>query len=119
MKEKGGSEYMSKSRYDWWSYIKAVVRRYPAMKDQELSGIALNERNAVEAAISETERMRNGTDRLKVIDLVFWRGTHKIPGAALMIPCSERTAAQWHGDFVKTVAKNFTCNGLIGQAPHS
>jgi len=49
---------VNKSRYDWWSYIKAVIRRYPAMKDQELSGIALDERNAVEAAISETERMR-------------------------------------------------------------
>lgn len=119
MKEKGDGDYVNKPHYDWWHYVKAIIRRYPKMKGQKLSSnIALDERNAVEAAITETMRLRNGADRLKVIDLVFWKGTHKIPGAALMVPCSERTAAQWHGDFVKAVAKNFTCNGLIDESLH-
>lgn len=90
-----------------------MIRRYPERKGKALSGIALREQEAVQTAIEQTERMRNGLDRLMVIELVLLKGTHKIPGAALRIPCSERTAAQWHGDFIRLVARNFRCDGLL------
>ena len=98
---------MSKPRYDWWGYIKAVIRRYPELKGREVSGIALREKEAVEAAIAATERMQNGRDRLDVVDMVFWKKTHTLSGAALMVPCSERTARRWHTEFIKEVAKSF------------
>lgn len=101
---------MSKPRYDWWGYIKAVIRRYPALKGREVSGIALREKETVEAAIAATERMQNGRERLEVVDMVFWKQTHTLSGAALMVPCSERTARRWHTEFIKEVAKKF---GLI------
>lgn len=98
---------MSKPRYDWWSYIKAVIRRYPELKGREMSGIALREKEAVEAAIAATERMRNGMDRLAVIRMVLWDKTHTLEGAALMIPCHYETARHWHSDFIKEVARQF------------
>lgn len=104
---------MSKPRYDWWGYVKAIIRRYPSLKDAEVSGISLCEKEAVEAAIAATERMQNGRHRMAVVNMVFWKKTHTLSGAALMIPCSERTAQQWHADFIRLVAENFKCDGLI------
>ena len=99
---------MSKSRYGWWGYVKDMIRRY------RTGDVSQSEKDAVDAAIAATEQMQNGPARLMVIDLVLWKGTHTLEGAALEVPCGERTAQQWHADFIKEVAKNFCCfNGLI------
>lgn len=96
---------MSKPRYDWWGYVKSMIRRYP-------NAVNENEKEAIERAINLTRDMDHGEERLRVIDLVFWKGTHKIPGAAMKIHYSERMAAQWHGDFIRLVGENFRCDGL-------
>jgi len=97
---------MSRPRYGWWGYVKSMIRRYPGGEATP------EEQAAVQATIAITERMRDGQARLKVIDLVLWQGIH-IPGAAIQIPCSERTAQRWHADFIRETARNFRCNGLI------
>ena len=56
-------------------------------------------------AIEATERMTASLDRLKIIDLVFWKRSHTLDGAALAIPCSYQTAQQYHADFIHLVAK--------------
>lgn len=65
------------------------------------------ELDAVRAAIRETERYCDGTSRIKVVRLTRWDKTHTIAGAAMQLdpPVSERTAAQYHGDFVRAVIK--------------
>lgn len=74
---------------------------------RELSGTEQREYEAVRQAIETTERYRNGRERLTVIRLVLWERSHTLEGAALMVPCHIVTAAVWHGDFIKLVAKNF------------
>lgn len=91
---------MSRPHYGWWGYVKDIIRRYP-------SAVTPREYEAVRAAIEQTERMSNGYDRLKIVDLVFWKRTHTLPGSALLVPCSERAAQRWHAEFIKTVARNF------------
>ena len=98
---------MSKPRYRWWSYVKAMIRNYPTLVDRYIQGPALREREAVQREIDQTEQMVDGKERLQVIDLVFFRQTHTLEGAAVLIPCSERTARRWHTDFIKAVAKEF------------
>lgn len=95
---------MSKPKYDWWGYVKGMIRRYHEQK------VTKKEAEAVKSAIEFTGQKEDGEDRLKVIDLIFWKKTHTLPGAAMRIPCSERTARRWHTEFIKEVAKNF---GLI------
>lgn len=104
---------MSKPRYDWWGYIKAIIRRFPATQGAEVSGVALREKHAVEAAVAATEHMSDAHDRLKVVELVLWKGTHTLEGAAMQVPCSERTARRWLADFIVETAKNFSCDGLV------
>ena len=135
-------ERLSRPRYDWWPYVKGMIRRYPALKEQyedlhsqsvtasysgmprgggggraleslavrELPSTQQREFEAVRRAIKTTERYYNGADRLKVIRLVLWDRSHTLEGAALTVPCSWRTAAQWHGEFIRLVA---SCYGLM------
>lgn len=83
-----------------------MVRRYPDRVNE-------NEHAAVTAAIAETERMTAGADRLRVADMVLRKGSHTLAGAALCIPCSERTAQRYHADFIRAVGKHFRCEGLL------
>lgn len=130
---------MSKPRYDWWSYVKAIIRRYPALRaelqDMRRPAMAANysgmprsgsgawrgteviairelptqrqrEYVAVRRAVETTERMPNGRDQIRVIDLVFWKHSHTLEQAALAIPCSYRTARRYHAEFVRQVGSN-------------
>ena len=78
------------------SLEETVIRELPTTKQREYEAV----RRAVEA----TERMSASRDRLRVIDLVFWKQSHTLEGAALTIPCSSRTARRYHSDFIKLVA---------------
>lgn len=98
---------MSKPRYSWWGYVKAIIRRYEPYREPELHGVPLRESCAVSEAVCETERLQDGDDRLKFIRLVFWDKTHTLEGAALAVNCSERTARRWHTDFIKCVARHY------------
>lgn len=97
---------MMKNHYTWWGYIKAIVRAHPGRVGTDLSGVARREYEAVQAAVEATERMEGGEARLKAIRLVHWDRTHTLEGAALMTPCSERTAARWQRRFFEEVARN-------------
>ena len=96
---------MSRPRYGWWGYVKHMIRRYPDRVNED-------ERQAVEAALAETQRLPSGGERLAIAKMVLLQGSHTLAGAALLIPCSERTAQRYHADFIRAVGRNFRCNGL-------
>ena len=131
---------MSNMRYDWWPYVKGMIRRYPLLADEynDLKGqsispkfsqakcqgsgskrtvesIALREfpptkqreYEAVNKAITVTKSYRNGSEILKLINLVYWDKTHTLMGAAADIPCAEATAKRYNGEFIRLVASNF------------
>jgi len=77
---------------------------------RELPSNAQREYEAVRRAIDHTERYSNGRDRLAVIDMVLWKRTHTLEGAALMVPCSIATAKRWHAEFIRMVG---SCYGLM------
>lgn len=97
----------------WWDYVRSMIRHYPERKGRELNKTEQSEFDAVKAAIEITERMADGRKRLEVIDLTLWKSTHTIAGAALLIPCHKNTAQRWRSKFIREVAKNFRCDGLI------
>ena len=77
---------------------------------RELPSTHQREYEAVRKAIEITMRYPNGIQRLKVIKMVLWDGQYTLDGAAVQVPCSWRTAAQWHGEFIRLVA---SCYGLM------
>lgn len=74
---------------------------------RELPSTEQREYEAVRLAILQTERCKNGRERMRVIRLVFWDRSHTLEGAALMVPCHYKTAQKWHNEFIRLVAKNF------------
>ena len=116
---------MSNPRYDWWPYVKGMIRRYPdlngnttrCMKPEpqrrspacrgavfpiqpqmppwELPPIHQKEYEAVRKAVEATRQRKDGTDRLKVIQLVLWDKSH-IGWRSHESPMLERTAQEWH-----------------------
>ena len=95
---------MSRPRYIWWGYVKAMIRTYP--QDRE-GKTAQAEKKAVAEAIKETQGLSNGEDRMKLVNLVFIQQTHTLEGAAQKIPCSRRTARRWHTEFICAVAQKY------------
>ena len=60
---------------------------------------------AITAAVEETERMTNGRDRLRLIELLYWQRYWKtIEGAAYEIGYSKSRAEDFHGEFIRLVA---------------
>lgn len=131
---------MSSPRYDWWPYVKGMIRRYPelcARQEElrrtkmspnlagmpgahgqvsdpvadaalrELPEINRREMEAVRQAIAETLTLDTGQERIQVIRCVFWDKTHTLEGAAMKLHRCKRTVAQWHGEFIRCVAKYF------------
>lgn len=97
---------MGKQRYDWWGYVKSLVRKYPENRSSELSGVALRNHEAVKKAVDATLATDGGADRLKVISMVHWERTRTLEGAASAVPCSGRTAAYWQREFFEETARN-------------
>lgn len=82
----------------------------PGRTTEELGTASLGkavdrEVEAVRRAIEETESLANGAERLRLIDLIFWKKTHTLVGACDACHVSERTGRQWHTEFIYMVAK--------------
>lgn len=73
-----------------------AIRELPKGEQEEFE--------AVRKAVDVTERLRTGADRLKIISLVFWKGSHTLHGAAMETHIGYDTAIDYHGDFIMIVA---------------
>ena len=84
-------------------------------EDKALRGFAgqkAREFDAVERAVERTRQMKTGYLQLRIIDLVFWKQSHTLHGAAQRCHVSYDTAQNWHGDFIRLVARYM---GFIGE----
>ena len=123
------------NREDWWEYTKRIIRSYPALARKaesvgdmpctpaygtggghggtnsnpvvdRLTDKEQRRYDAVRAAISETERMKHGRQRMELIDRVYWKRSHTLYGAAMCVGVSDRTGQRWNAEFIRRVGKN-------------
>lgn len=76
-----------------------AVRELPYTKQREYE--------AVKRAVEATKRLPNGQQRLKIIELVYWKKSHTVEGAAMRVGYSPDRGKQLHGDFIRLVAKYY------------
>ena len=62
---------------------------------------------AVRSAVEALEGMPDGDRRIILIDLVYWRKSHTLQGAAIKCHISFATAKRWHVAFINLVARNY------------
>lgn len=67
------------------------------------------ELTAVERAVKSTRRGPDGKLRVRVVEMVYFRGTHTIEGAAQIVHVSYSTAWRWTDNFIRLVGKNLGC----------
>lgn len=81
--------------------VEIVALRQLKPEDQKLY-------DAVTGAKEHTILLPNGTDRMKLIRLMYWSGKIRtVQAVAKQIPVSEVTAKRWHGDFVRMVGVHY------------
>lgn len=73
---------------------------------RELPKCKQREYDAVSMAIDSTRRLPYGNDCLKMIELVYWKQTHTLAGAALVLNIHPQTGKNWNGDFIRRVGRN-------------
>ena len=59
--------------------------------------------DAVTKAIERTSKLRTGPERLKLIDMVFWKQSHTLDGAAYALGYSYENGRRFHQDFLRLV----------------
>ncbi len=125
---------MSHPRYPWWSYVREIVRRYPAMRAEadELQKVSVTaayghrggrssetDRTTEAAALRQLTKHEqeeldavekaisaSSPETVEVIRLVFWKRTHTLNGAAMALHLSYMSARRRQADFLRRVAKN-------------
>lgn len=79
---------------------------------RELKGTAGREFRALHRAVSLTELLPGGRDRLRLISLLLWEGKKSLAEAVSEIPCSPANAEKWQDDFLTLVAEFY---GLLDE----
>lgn len=74
---------------------------------RELPYTRQREYEAVKRAIEAASRLPNGKERIRIIDLVYWKRSHTLDGAALAVGYGYDRARQLHGEFIRSVAANY------------
>ena len=91
---------MSKPRYIWWGYVKALIRAAGNPRSRKYGYLSETEIAAFQSVWESTDQ-----ERQKLAAMVLIRQSHTIPGAALKLHISERTAQRWHAEFICAVAQ--------------
>ena len=89
-----------------------ISRKTETTAVKELPRVEQKEYDAVRQAVETTQRFKNGAERIEIINLVYWKKSHTLEGAALKVGYSYIRASQIHGDFVRLVAKYY---GLLDE----
>lgn len=75
-----------------------ALRGFSGQKEREYLG--------VKRAVDGVKKRSDGDEILHLVELVFWKQTHTLQGAADRCHVSYSTAARWHGNFVRAVARH-------------
>lgn len=101
------------AQYSCLPHAEGVCRSTEMVSIRELPSTRQREYEAVRRAVEQTWDMPTAKSGWAIVDMVLWKRSHTIGGAALTIPCHEITARQWHGEFIRLVAQKY---GLLDGA---
>lgn len=90
--------------YNGMPHSTQATRKTEILALRELSPNDRRDLEAVRKALQRLKRYKKNYDlRLQIIDIVYWKQTHTIEGAALLIHVSQDTARLWDRDFINMV----------------
>lgn len=99
-----GVVIMSRPRHYWYGIVKKMVMQYPELKNDG-SKQAAEYVEAINKCLEDTRQMDEGENRLKAIDMVYFKKTETKIGAANILHYSDRTITRWLNSFVNAVGR--------------
>lgn len=86
----------------------AALRQLPPSKQAEY--------DAVTKAIEQTKILKTGSERMALINMVYWQQSHTLDGASYALNYSYEQGQRFHGDFLRLVGLNRGLMDLEEQA---
>lgn len=96
------------ANYSATAHGSSVSKPVETLALRELPKVEQKRYKAVVGAIRKTKRLKDGEERLRLIEMVFWKKSHTLQGAAMACNVSYGTAKRWHNEFIKSTAR---CHG--------
>ena len=93
---------MSKPRYKWWGYVKAVAKAYPKSAAGPRDRL---EKDAVKKALSEISASPVGAEKRRFIERYHFEG-YTMDAASIGAYISPATARRWNREFMLKVARH-------------
>lgn len=88
------------------AYIREILQDYPKICAKPPDQRTRNEQRrfeTVNALLDTVDHMEDARDKRKFIDMVYFRQSHNIQGAALCIPVGKRTVERWNSQILGAV----------------
>ena len=84
---------------DWKRKARKALRDYPKAKQRGDPTIT----DAVDTALAMQKEYYNGDDRLRMVDMVYFRQTHTLVGASVECGYSIETVKKWNLEVITAV----------------
>lgn len=81
-----------------------ISRKTETTAAKELPRVEQKEYDAVRRAVETTQRLKNGFERIEIINLVYWKKSHTLEGAAFKVGYSYDRVKQMNNEFIRLVA---------------
>lgn len=88
------------------AYIREILRDYPEICKKLPEKRTRNEQRRVEivkGVLEMIERMSDARSKKKIVEMVYFRKSHTLHGAAMEIPVASRTVDRWNGQIMRAV----------------
>ena len=83
---------------DWKKEAKKALRAYPKAKARG------EDTSAIDIALDQQKAYYNGTERMRMVELVYFKRSHTITGAAMEVSYSPEAVSRWNAELVHAAA---------------
>lgn len=94
----------SRYKHYWYPHIVTMLYLFPDKLENTPKGEEA--KNAIEKAIEDTKKEEYGDEKIKGIEMIYFKQIYTIEGTAQKLYISRRTLDRWKDSFIKKVAKN-------------
>lgn len=88
------------------AYMKGILRSYPEIRAKPPKERTRNEQRRleiVESVLDAVDHMPDAQSKRKIIEMVYFKKSHTLHGAAMEIPVGSRTVDRWNARIMSAV----------------
>lgn len=90
------------------SYLVNILQSYPYITEKPSAERTAKEQrraDSVQQTLAHIRQTRDGADKLRLVELLYFRGQYNLPGAARVLYVSERVLYKWNDEILRTLER--------------